>query len=84
MLCCTLLRAVGSSPRHWTARGLRRGCRRVLPHQVVMELDNPSHGDAKWATKRKPSYPYLARQKYRGEENHSRVADCTRLILSVG
>ena len=42
-----LLCAVGSSPRRWTARGLRRRCRRALPHRVVMELDNPSHGDAK-------------------------------------
>ena len=55
MLRCTLLRAVGSSPRRWTARGLRRRCRRALPHRVVMELDNLSHGDAKWAIKRKPN-----------------------------
>jgi len=55
MLRCTLLRAMGSSPRRWMVRGLRRGCRRALPHWVVMELDNPSHGDAKWVIKRKPS-----------------------------
>ena len=55
MLRCTLLRAVGSSPLRWTAKGLWRECRRVLPHRVDMELDNPSHGDAKWAIKRKLS-----------------------------
>ena len=55
MLRYTLLHDVGSSPRRWTVKGLRRECRRVLPHRVDMELDNPSHGDAKWAIKRKPS-----------------------------
>ena len=83
MLRFTLLRAVGSSPRRWTARGLRRGCRRVLPHRG-------GHGTRQsepWRCQVGDQVetklpPYLTRQM--SEDFSSRVADCTRLILSAG